>query len=604
MSLEAGTRVGAYEIVEPIGAGAMGEVYRARDTKLGRDVAIKVLRPVVASEPGRLRRFEQEARAASTLNHPNIVTIYEIGKHEGTSYIAMEYVRGRTLREMLSEGALARDELVRYATQMAEGLAKAHQAGIVHRDLKSENIVISEDGYLKILDFGLAKLVALDDEGSEAATVDRDGTTPGTILGTVSYMSPEQAKGESADFRSDQFYFGAVVYEMAVGRAAFRRNSSAETLSAVLCDEPLPMSEVRPDAPRSLRAVVGRCLSKQREERFPSTANLLEALQSPGDRFEETVPARSIAVLPFENLSSDPEDAYFADGLADEIITDLSRIRELQVASSHSAFRFKVTEKSVREIGTELNFRYILVGRVRKSGGNVRMTAQLIDAGTDRTLWADKYTADLDHVFEAQEQVSQAIAGALKVELTGGVRPPNAAAAEAYLKGRHFYRQATGDSFEKALDCFEQATKSDPDYAPAYAGIATTLVWMAVAWQAIPAREAMPRARAAAERALVLDPSLAEAHVAMGAVATYSDWDPRLAERFFQEALRLSPNDASAHYWYTQSLVLLDTRFEEALPHARRATQLSPVDPWVQFWHCAVHFFSRDFEPAIEREAL
>ena len=603
MPLKAGTRLGPYEIIAPIGAGGMGEVYRATDTKLRRDVAIKVLPGEMASDPARLRRFEQEARAASALNHPNIVTIYEIGEHEGTSYIAMEYVQGRTLRAMLSPGPLPGDQLVRYATQMAEGLAKAHHAGIVHRDLKPENIVISEDGYLKILDLGLAKLLALDDddEGSAAATVDRDGTTPGTILGTVSYMSPEQAKGQPADFRSDQFSFGAVVYEMAVGRAAFRRDSAAETLSAVLRDDPPPLSEVRPDAPRSLLAVVSRCLSKQRDGRFASTAGLLEALRSAGGGVQETISTRSIAVLPFTNLSSDPEDEYFSDGLTDEIITDLSRLRDLQVTPSPSAFRFKGTDKSIREIATELNVRYILVGRLRKSGRNLRMTAQLVDAESDRALWADKYTADLEQVFEAQEQVSRAIARALKVELTGAARAPNAAAAEAYLKGRHFFRQATGDGLEKALDCFEQATKSDPDHAPAYSGIAVTLVWMASGWEAMPVREAMPRARAAAERALQLDPSLVEAHVAMGAVATYSDWDPHLAERSFQEALQLSPNDAGALYWSTHPLIWLDTRFEEALARVQRATQLSPVDPWIQVQHCWIHHFGRDFEAAIDR---
>jgi serine/threonine protein kinase len=604
MTIRSGQRLAHYEILEPVGKGGMGEVYRARDTKLERDVALKVLPPDVAAVSERLRRFEQEARAASALNHPNIVTVYGVGEHEGRPYIVMEYVRGRTLREVIAGGPLAVDQIVRHASQLAEGLARAHQAGIVHRDLKPENIVVGEDGYLKILDFGLAKPLSVDAEGgTEATTLERQGTTPGAILGTVAYMSPEQARGEAADFRSDQFSFGVVVYEMAVARPAFRRNSAADTLSAVLRDDPPSIGDARPDLPPSLRAVVTRCLSKERGARFPSTARLLEALRSDRVDIQPAPLGRTIAVLPFTNLSSDPEDAYFADGLTDEIITDLSRIRGLQVASGPSAFRFKGTDKSTREIAAELNVRHILVGRVRKSGRQFRMMAQLIDAQTDRALWADKYSGDLEDVFEAQGRVSEAIARSLQVELAGGVRAPNAKALEAYLKGRHFYRQGTGDGLTNALDCFRRATEDDPDYAPAHAGIAQTLVWIANFYQEDAGREALPRARTAAARAIELDPRLVEAHVAMGAIAVWLDWDPALAKHSFREALRLNPNDANALYWYTHALIWLDTRFGEALAHIQRAVELSPVDPWIRWQHGLVHCFSRNFEAALERAA-
>ena len=293
MTLEAGYKLAHYEILAPIGKGGMGEVYKARDHKLGRDVAIKVLPHEMASDSSRLRRFEQEARAASALNHPNMVTIYEIGEHEGVPYIAMELVHGRTLREILEDGPLPNDQLMRYATQMAEGLAKAHQAGIVHRDFKPENVIISEDGYVKILDFGLAKLSAHGAVGSEIATAVKGGTTPGTILGTVGYMSPEQAKGESADFRSDQFSLGAVLYEMVTGRPAFRRATPAETLSAVLRDDPLAGLTMRPELADTLR----RCLAKTPGERFVSTMEITARIRGAAraDTAREA-PFRSIAV--------------------------------------------------------------------------------------------------------------------------------------------------------------------------------------------------------------------------------------------------------------------------------------------------------------------
>jgi serine/threonine protein kinase len=404
MTLQPGTRLGSYEVTSLLGSGGMGEVYRAKDLKLGRDVAVKVLREELASDPERLRRFEQEARSASALNHPNIITIHDIGKHEATPYIAMEYVEGKTLREMLAEGPLPTKKLLQLATQIAEGLAKAHAAGIVHRDLKPENLMVTSDGYVKILDFGLAKLIPQAGADSEAATITKEGTIAGAVMGTASYMSPEQAKGRPVDFRSDQFSFGAIVYEMITGKRAFQRESIVQTLSAIIEQEPESIVGIQSATPTHLRIIVERCLAKNPEGRYDSSRDLardvksIEIAATPSERVEPrvvekrrvwlgvpavgailvagfalllvskvgslrewllfTTPSRSIesiAVLPLENLSEDPEQEYFADGLTEALIADLAKIGSLKVISRTSVMRYKGTDKSLPEIADELD---------------------------------------------------------------------------------------------------------------------------------------------------------------------------------------------------------------------------------------------------------
>jgi TolB-like protein/Flp pilus assembly protein TadD len=414
-------------------------------------------------------------------------------------------------------------------------------------------------------------------------------------------MSPEQARGEPADQRSDVFAFGLVLYEMLAGHRPFARRSAAETMSALLNEEAAPLSSLGVAVPGGWERVVRRCLAKSPDARFPSARDLLPALSSPYEDGSGTGEIPALVVLPFANLSSDPEDDWFSDGLTDELIADLSRVRNLRVISSPSAFRLKGTDKSVRQIAEELQVSHVLVGRVRKAGRSVRLTAQLIAARDDRTVWADKYTGDLGQAFELQEQVSRAIAGALAVQLREPAQATNPEAREAYLKGRHFYRQATVVGLQRALELFERATELDSSYAPALAGVAYTLTWLAAAWTALPARENMPRVKSHAQRALDLDPRLPAAHVAHGAVATYADWNPERAYASFREALRLSPDDPEAHFWFAHPLMWLDTRFEEARMHAHRAADLDPVNPWFQMWCSVAHYFSRDFEGAIER---
>lgn len=335
MSLSLGARLGSYEITSLLGSGGMGQVYRAKDLKLGRDVAIKVLREELASDPERLRRFEQEARSASSLNHPNIITIYDIDKHGATPFIAMEYVEGKTLRGVLSEGRLPIKKLLQLSTQIVEGLAKAHSSGIVHRDLKPENLMVSADGFVKILDFGLAKLLRLPSgTGSEVETLSRKDTIPGSILGTVGYMSPEQAKGQPADFRSDLFSFGAIVYEMATGKRAFQRESPIQTLSAIIEDQPEPPAGLNPQIPHSVQATIQRCLAKAPEDRYESTGDLAKDLKVIQSLSAAPIPSTrsqsSIAVLPFANMSTDPEQEYFCDGMAEEIINALTQRRYME----------------------------------------------------------------------------------------------------------------------------------------------------------------------------------------------------------------------------------------------------------------------------------
>ena len=586
-----GQTVSHYQITEKLGQGGMGVVYKAKDTKLDRFVALKFLPPHLSMDDEAKQRFIHEAKAASALDHVNICTIHDIGEtDEGRLFIAMTCYEGETLKKKIERGALAVPKVVDYATQIAEGLGRAHEEGIVHRDVKPANVMVTSRERVKILDFGLAKMA------------DVKLTKTGSTLGTVAYMSPEQARGEAVDQRTDIWALGVVLYEMLAGRRPFPGEYEQAVVYAVLNLDPEPITTLRADLPAVLGRVVRKALEKSPARRYPNMGALIEDLETVSSG-ETAAPEleKSIVVLPFTNLSPNPDDAYFSDGLTEELITDLSRISELRVIASASAFRLQGTDKELRTIGRELQVRYAVAGRVRKAGQSVRITAQLIDLRDDSLVWGDKYSGSLENVFELQEQVSRAIADALQVQLRPPSRAPKPGAVEAYLKGRHFFRQATTDGFQKALECFRNATEVDPNYAPAFAGLAYTYVLLTAGWEALPAHEAMPKAETAARQAFELDPMLPEAHVAHGLVATYLYWDLATAEDAFREALRLNPNYAEAHRWYTAPLIWLDTRFTQALEHARRAVELNPVDPWSWFQLACTHYFSRDFEGAINQ---
>jgi serine/threonine protein kinase/tetratricopeptide (TPR) repeat protein len=420
-----GTTFSHYRITAKIGAGGMGEVYRAHDERLDRDVAIKVLPEEVAQDAERLARFEREAKAVARLSHPNILEIHELGEHEGRVFMVTEILEGETLEDRIRRGALGWRKAAEIGAAIADGIAAAHQAGIVHRDLKPSNVFLTTDGRVKVLDFGLARSLEVEDRDESLSPTVSHYTDPGSILGTAGYMSPEQVRAETADHRSDIFSLGCVLYEMVCGRRAFSRDTAVETMNAILKEEPTDLGSLTGDLPLSVAGFIRRCLEKRPEARFQSGQDLAFALRSSlqddsGPIARTATDEKSIVVLPFENLSTDPDQDFFSDGLTEEIISDLARIHSLRVISRTSAMQLKGTNKDLRTIGRELDVRYVLEGSVRRAGNALRITAQLIDAATDAHMWADKYNGTVDDVFDMQEKVSRSIVEALEVKLSPG----------------------------------------------------------------------------------------------------------------------------------------------------------------------------------------
>jgi serine/threonine-protein kinase len=580
--LHAGTRLGPYEIVDLLATGGMGEVYRARDHRLGREVAVKTLPSASLADPSRRRRFDQEARAAGALNHPNILAVYDVGTEADGPYVVCELLEGDTLGGRLRgrPGPLPVAEAFALARQIAAGLAAAHEKGIVHRDLKPANVFVTADGRAKILDFGLAKWLPA--AGPPEAT---DATRPGTLLGTVGYMSPEQLRGEPADRRSDIFSFGTVLYEMLSGRRAFGGGSAAENMSAILREEPVPL----PGVPAALDAVVQRCLRKRAEDRFPSGRHLLSALDAATSGAVSVPPAApSIAVLPFANLSADPDQDYFCEGLAEELITALARLPGLRVAARSSSFRFKGRGADLREVGTELHVDRVLEGSVRKAGGRLRVAVQLVDVRDGYQLWSERFDRSLEDVFAVQDEIAAQVARTLAPALTAGEaaragrsRTPDLEAYHLYLRGRHSWNKRHQGGLQTAVRYFAGAVDRDPAYAAAYAGLADTYGLLALdVYGVLAPSEAMPRAKAAAERALDLEPGLADARAARAWVRLHYDWDWQGSEDDFRASLDLDPGRATTHHWYS-FLLSARGRHEEAAREARRAWELDPLSPIV-----------------------
>jgi serine/threonine protein kinase len=476
MSFPAGVQIGPYEILSLLGAGGMGEVYKARDSRLRRIIALKTLPAEKVADADRKRRFLLEAQAASRLNHFNIVTIYDIFEEQGVCFIAMEYVAGTTL-DLANNGGLPLKDTMKYAAEIADALAAAHSAGVIHRDLKPANIIITEDGRVKLLDFGLAKLIepTVPAASAETATV---STISRAIVGTAPYMSREQAEGREIDARSDIFSFGLVLYEMLCGQRAFRGDSWISTLAAILHDEPRPLREIKAGIPPSVEQCVARCLRKNSAQRFQTMLEAKETLTEVHSTHAiSSVMAQeegqSIAVLPFVNLSADKENEYFGDGLADEIINAVTKVPELRVIARTSAFTFRDKEQDLRTIGHRLGVGTILQGSVRRAGNRIRVTAQLIRVADESHLWSERYDREMTDIFAIQDDISQAIADALKVKFVGPQRHTrNIEAYQSYLKGLYFYQRYNRESLAKARDSFEQALAVDPDYAPAHAGLA------------------------------------------------------------------------------------------------------------------------------------
>jgi serine/threonine-protein kinase len=591
-------RISHFRILGKLGEGGMGVVYKAEDETLRRLVALKVLRPAHVANRDWRERFLREAQSAGAVTHPGIATIYEIGEQGDVVFIAMEYVQGDTLHALMDKRTLAVPEILRIAGEIAEALERAHGAGVVHRDLKPDNILVQPDGHVKILDFGVAKRVP-PPEGSDPtilsqlATTDRSLTGAGLVVGTVGYMSPEQARGERVDGRADLFALGVMIYEMASGRNPFRYQTAAETVTALLRDHPQTLGEVSPEAPPGLGVLVSGLLAKEPADRPGSAGDVARELRRlerepggggapEGERPEPGRRARSIAVLPFADMSAEKDQDYLCEGMAEELINALARVPGLSIAARTSAFQFKGKSENVRKIAQELNVEAVLEGSVRKSGPRLRVTAQLVSAADGYQLWSDRFDRELRDVFELQDEITATIVQALRIRLTapGGVpklrrHTRNLDAYHAYLKGRYAWFNRYEGGLQKAIFSFEQAIAADPVYALAHAGLADCYSVMGM-YGFLPPKAAFARALEAAELALGLDEGLAEAHSARGFIHLYFDWDWSAAETEFLRALQLNTDDAQAWSRYALLLAYLQ-RHTEAANAARRAQERDPL---------------------------
>jgi serine/threonine protein kinase len=590
----------------------MGEVYRATDTKLERDVALKILPAEMARDPERLSRFRREARAVAALNHPHIVTIFSVEESDGIHFLTMELVEGQSLERLIGESSLPVERIVEIASALADALAAAHEKGIVHRDLKPANVMLTGDGRVKVLDFGLAKEMRSSDP-SDATMTSAGHTAVGVVMGTPAYMSPEQIAGRAVDHRTDIFSLGIIVYEMASGRRPFEGASSAELASAILRDTPRPLSEMRAGIPDALCRVIQRCLEKSAQNRF-STArevrDVLQALRQPSGSGSRQIvsasPAPSIAVLPFVNMSGDADNEYFSDGLSEDLINALSRLPGLQVASRTSAFRFRGSDQDIRQIGRQLEVATLVEGSVRRAGTRLRVTAQLVNADNGYQLWSERYDRQMADVFEIQDEIVAAIVKAVVPALLGDAaqaaeRPTeNTEAYELYLKGRHYWHQRSPSTLRLAIQSFEQAIKIDPEYALAYAGLADCYGILRVyGW--ISAEEGRPKAHAAMTKAMTLAPASWEANFSHAFYWFYFESDWREGEPHFLKAIAINPRSSLAQAYYAIFLSI-PRRAEDAASHAALACRLDPLSPYIHGAEAVVFNSLGRFEEA-ERAA-
>jgi eukaryotic-like serine/threonine-protein kinase len=661
MRLAAGSRLGPYEVLSALGAGGMGEVFRARDTRLGREVAVKILPERLADNEKALARFEREARAVAALSHPNILAIHDFGHEDGVVFAVTELLEGESLDRRLSREELPWKKALEIGAAVADGLASAHGRGIVHRDLKPANVFVTREGLVKILDFGLARHDPLISEsaGTAGLTAAAPDTEPGTVLGTVGYMSPEQVRGEPADARSDIFSLGCILYEMLTGRRAFREKTHAETMAAILRDHPPELPDSGRTMAPGINGVVTRCLQKNPEERFQSARDLAFALREIlGASMTSPVSGRSVAaaplprrrgiwigaailtavvvaalvllvvqlrsrllssssrihslaVLPLANLSGDPQQEYFADGVTEQVITNLARFKDLRVISRTSAMTYKATKKRLPEIARELHVDAVVDGSVARVGDKIKVSAELIEAATDKHLWAESYERDVRDVLALEGEVAGAIARKVEIELTPqdrarleGSRRINPDAYEAYVRGRYYYNKRTQADLQNALEQFQRALDADPTYAAAYAGLADAYSLTGYQNYLAP-RDAFPKAKAAALKALELDPGLGAAHASLGYTHLYYDWDFPASESEFRRAIALDPNLVTARHFYSIYLTAM-LRPKEARLEIERAHTLDPLSVLVSSDMGFELYYDREYEPAINalRDAI
>jgi serine/threonine-protein kinase len=694
-NLADGYSLGHYRITSKIGAGGMGEVYLAEDTKLDRKVAIKFLNEEFSRDADKLRRFVQEAKAASALNHPNILTVYEIGESEGKNYIAAEFIEGETLRETLSsKEPISLNAILKIGIQVAEALSAAHAAGIIHRDIKPENIMIRRDGYTKVLDFGLAKLTEkkksdkISLEGETKAFVQ---TNPGTVMGTVSYMSPEQARGKEIDARTDIWSLGVVLYEMLAGKLPFQGETVNHAIVSILEKEPLLLENV----PEELQRIVRKALTKDADERYQTVRDLLidlknlrRTLDIQGELERSVIPNRastgqieenateiynqksieetnketgakttqnitnsssleyavtqakshklasaiigivllgiistaayfaffaksgvkqieSIAVMPFQNESGNADNEYLSDGMTETLISNLSQIPNLNVKARSTVFRYKGIDKDPQTIGKELNVQAILNGRVIQRGEQLILNLELVDAKTENVIWSEQYARKQGDLVSLQSEIARDVSNKLRTRLSGAEQnqiaknyTQNAEAYQLYLKGRYYWNKRTEADIKRSIEYFNQAIAVDPTYALAYAGLADAYQVLPSYTDDPPPEVTYPKARAAAQKALEIDATLAEPHAALGVVLHEYEWNFAEAEKEFKRAIELNPNYASAHQWYCEYLRSMG-RFDEAITEIKRAQQLDPLSLIVSTQVGQTYYVARRYDDAI-----
>ncbi|MEK6410702.1 MAG: protein kinase [Acidobacteriota bacterium] len=596
--------VSYYRILRKLGAGGMGEVFLAEDTRLGRQVALKFLPASYQYDSERRGRFLKEARAASALRSPNIAAIYDIGEHDGAMFIVMEYVAGEVLSQRIDRGTLPTSDVIDIAMQIADALDEAHSLGVIHRDVKSSNLIINERGLVKMLDFGLAKMMQPGgSRDSEDPTVALGGQTAfGVVMGTVSYMSPEQALGRDLDQRSDIFSLAVVIYEMLTGRLPFEGASATEIIDSIVHKEPVAIARFNYDVPPELERIVRKGMEKDRERRYYSSRELATDLrnllrdsntaaitgvaasrktQTPR-RTRSRKPIDSLAILPLINASGDPDTEYLSDGITESIINNLSQLPKLRVMARSTVFRYKGKDVDPQSVGQELGVRAALTGRVLQRGDLLIIKAELVDAEDGSHLWGEQYNRELSDIFTIEEEISREISDKLRLKLSGAEKKrltkrytENTEAYRLYLKGRFYWTKRTEDGLKKGIEYFQKAIESDPGYALAYAGLADSYNILA-SYSALAPKDAFPRAKAAATRALELDDKLAEAHTSLAFVKFGYDWDWAESEREFKQAIQLNPGYAIAHNFYAVILAALG-RFDEAMAQIKKAHELDPL---------------------------